>query len=144
MNLCLLKNISKVNKNPSILSYGKLQEINNSKYFKRPFRISMGFGLHLGWGIEGPIGSQFKMDCSYISPNVCIASSLEKITQQYGVDILISDSLYNNLSQPLKELCRKIDIIKLNRLDNEIELYTIDVILDYIKPGKFKKPIKMF
>jgi len=30
----------------------------------------MSFGLHLGWAIEGAIGSYFKIDVSYLSPNV--------------------------------------------------------------------------
>ena len=50
----------------------------------------MGFGLHFGWGIEGAIGksnkffvfliffkgSEFKIDASYLSPNVNMAERL--------------------------------------------------------------------
>lgn len=32
----------------------------------------MGFGLHFGWAIEGSIGSEYKIDASYLSPNVYI------------------------------------------------------------------------
>ena len=38
--------------------------------------VKMGFGLHVGWAIEGAIGSQFKIDASYLSPNVNMASRL--------------------------------------------------------------------
>jgi len=55
----------------------------------------MGFGLHLGYGIEGPVGSIFKMEASYLSPNVNIAARLETATKQFGVSILISGKLYN-------------------------------------------------
>jgi class 3 adenylate cyclase len=41
----------------------------------------MGFGLHVGWAIEGAIGSFFKIDASYLSPNVNIASKLEGATK---------------------------------------------------------------
>jgi len=34
------------------------------------FRVNMGFGIHVGWAIEGAIGSDFKIDASYLSPNV--------------------------------------------------------------------------
>lgn len=37
----------------------------------------MGFGLHYGWAIEGAIGSEFKIDASYLSPNVNTAAWLE-------------------------------------------------------------------
>lgn len=53
----------------------------------------MGFGLHVGWGIEGAIGSEFKIDASYLSPNVNMASRLEAATKQYGVPLLISSDL---------------------------------------------------
>ena len=33
----------------------------------------MGFGLHVGWAIEGAIGSEYKIDASYLSPNAFIA-----------------------------------------------------------------------
>jgi class 3 adenylate cyclase len=45
------------------------------------YAIKIGFGLHVGWAIEGPIGSQFKIDASYLSPNVNIASRLEAATK---------------------------------------------------------------
>jgi class 3 adenylate cyclase len=50
----------------------------------------MGFGLHVGWAIEGAIGSFYKIDASYLSPNVNMASRLEAATKQYGVQLLIS------------------------------------------------------
>jgi hypothetical protein len=47
----------------------------------------MGFGLHIGnlkknkiyigWAIEGAIGSEYKIDASYLSPNVNISARLE-------------------------------------------------------------------
>ena len=45
------------------------------------FKVRMGFGLHYGWAIEGAIGSNFKIDASYLSPNVNIASRLEAATK---------------------------------------------------------------
>ena len=59
----------------------------------------MGFGLHVGWGIEGAIGSEFKIDASYLSPNVNLAARLEAASRQYGVPLLLSGSL--------RDLCTK-------------------------------------
>ena len=58
----------------------------------------MGFGLHQGWAIEGAIGSFFKVDASYLSPNVNMAARLEAATNMFGVPILISDSLRDLMS----------------------------------------------
>ena len=55
----------------------------------------MGFGLHIGWAIEGAIGSSFKIDASYLSPNVNMASRLEAATKHYGVMILFTGDLYD-------------------------------------------------
>ena len=54
------------------------------------YKVEMGFGLHIGWAIEGAIGSEFKIDASYLSPNVNMASRLEAATKQFGVNFLIS------------------------------------------------------
>lgn len=45
------------------------------------FRVRMGFGLHYGWAIEGAIGSEYKIDASYLSPNVNISARLEAATK---------------------------------------------------------------
>lgn len=59
------------------------------------YKVRMGFGLNLGWAIEGAIGSAFKIDASYLSPNVNMASRLEAATKQFRTDLLISEKLYN-------------------------------------------------
>jgi len=53
------------------------------------YRVKMGFGLHVGWAIEGAIGSSFKIDASYLSPNVNMASRLEAATKQFGTGLLV-------------------------------------------------------
>lgn len=55
----------------------------------------MGFGLASGWSIEGSLGSEYKIDASYLSPHVNMASRLEGATKAYGVPLLIADSVYN-------------------------------------------------
>lgn len=54
------------------------------------YSVKMGFGLHLGWAIEGAIGSEYKIDASYLSPNVNMASRLEAATKQFGSFMLVS------------------------------------------------------
>jgi len=61
----------------------------------------MGFGLHYGWSFEGAIGSEFKIDASYLSPNVNMAARLEAATRQFGVEILISGPLINIMSEKM-------------------------------------------
>ena len=49
------------------------------------FRLRLGFGLHHGWAIEGAIGSEHKVDASYLSPHVNMSARLEAATKQFGV-----------------------------------------------------------
>lgn len=57
------------------------------------YEISMGYGLHSGWAIEGAIGSDLKIDASYLSPNVNLASRLEAASKQYRVPLLFSSDV---------------------------------------------------
>jgi class 3 adenylate cyclase len=41
------------------------------------YRVGVGFGLHVGWAVEGPIGSSQKIDVSYVSPHVTAAEYLQ-------------------------------------------------------------------
>ena len=62
------------------------------------YEVKMGFGLHQGWAIEGALGSQYKIDASYLSPHVNMSNRLEEMTKAYEAPILISGELYDNLS----------------------------------------------
>lgn len=64
--------------------------------------MRLGFGLHVGWAIEGAIGSEYKIDASYLSPNVNMASRLEAATKQFGTTILISEDFARMLSPPVR------------------------------------------
>ena len=91
------------------------------------YTVKMGFGLHVGWAIEGAIGSEFKIDASYLSPNVNMASRLEAATKQYGVPILISGSIFDLLTPGAKKYCRKIDRVTVKGSLKPMRLYTPDV-----------------
>ncbi len=94
----------------------------------------MGFGLHIGWAIEGAIGSAYKIDASYLSPNVNMASRLEAATKQFGVNFLISENLHDVLTPGMQNFCRNIDRVTVKGSNKPIRLYTIDMNLDNISP----------
>lgn len=98
-----LKIIANLNREPAILAYRNNKEINE---VMPNFKIKMGFGLHIGWAIEGAIGSFFKIDASYLSPNVNMSSRLEAACKQFGVWILVSDELWSKLSKKAQRKMR--------------------------------------
>ena len=127
--------IKKIHKSQSILELNKDQDL--QERFGKNFKIKMGFGLHIGWGIEGAIGSFYKIDCSYLSPNVNIAARLETATNIYGVDILLSGNLHSCFSEYTQKLCRQIDTVALKGCLFPVKLYTVDLNHN-LQPGKLK------
>lgn len=93
-------------------------------------RVNLSCGLHKGWAIEGAVGSEFKIDASYLSPNVSIATTLERATDLYGITIMAAQSVVELCSKPLKSKCRLIDRVLITGSTTPMELYCID--LDYM------------
>jgi len=87
------------------------------------FTVRMGYGLHLGWAVEGAVGSKHKVDATYLSPNVNMASRLEAATKQYSVNILMSHTVYEGMSAELQGECREIDRVTVKGSDQPIGLY---------------------
>lgn len=123
--LSFLDIIKKLRRDKDIRKYIKHEQLKKS--FKNKFETKLNFGLHVGWSIEGGIGSSFKVDFSYLSPNVNISSRLETAAKFYQVELLISGVLYNLLSPEMQIVCRKIDIVMVKGSKHPIELYTIDL-----------------
>src|SRR4051794_32396676 len=88
--LSFVKIISSLKRSRKLVKYKEHKGLNE----RMPnYSVKMGFGLHVGWAIEGAIGSFYKIDASYLSPNVNMASRLEAATKQFGVPLLISGEL---------------------------------------------------
>jgi len=90
-------------------------------------RVALTFGLHFGWAIEGAVGSEFKIDASYLSPTVSVAESCERATKVYGVSMIISKAVISHCSKSLTYECRLIDHVEIKGSKEPIELYTVDL-----------------
>src|SRR5574343_456730 len=93
--LSFLKIISGIKKSRKLLKYKEHKGLND----RMPnYSVKMGFGLHVGWAIEGAIGYFYKIDASYLSQNVKMAYRLEAATKQFGVPLLISGQLVDAMT----------------------------------------------
>ena len=103
--------------------------------------VQLGCGLYAGKAVQGAIGSQRKIDPTYVSESVNRAEFLESSTKKYGVKMLMSDSFYRLLQPSCKRRCRKVDQLILSHEDNlaeeeaylsgdKMELYTFDMDID--------------
>ena len=97
--ISFLKIISAIRTSRKLVKYKENKALNE----RMPnYSVKMGYGLHVGWAIEGAIGSFYKIDASYLSPNVNMASRLEAATKQFGVPLLISGELYDIFTEKTK------------------------------------------
>lgn len=93
-------------------------------------RVHLSIGLHKGWAIEGAVGSEFKIDCSYLSPNVSIATSIERSTEVYNVSVIVAQSVIDLVSYNMRAQCRLMDKVIIRGSPAPMELYCVD--LDYM------------
>ena len=93
-----------------------------------PFKVRMGFGLHIGWAIEGAIGSKYKIDASYLSPNVNLSARLEAATHQFHTPMLMSHWFVEEMSEEARKLCRLIDRVTVKGSEIPMGVYTFDII----------------
>lgn len=90
------------------------------------YEVRLGMGLHLGYSVEGPLGSPYKIDPTYLSPHVKMSERLESSTKVYKVPLLISGALYEFLSRTTKGYCRAVDYVVFKGKSDPTMLYTID------------------
>lgn len=107
--LAFIKIVADINRSDDLVAYRDHPKI--KARFGQNHRVKMGFGLHVGWAIEGAIGSRFKIDASYLSPNVNMAARLESATKQFGAVCLLSDPFYQLLSASAQHKTRQIDVV---------------------------------
>ncbi|KAG5192331.1 hypothetical protein JKP88DRAFT_250870 [Tribonema minus] len=91
-----------------------------------PFRINMGFGLHVGWAIEGAVGSDEKVEATYLSPHVNMSARMETAARQYGVEVLLSGDFYELLSTEAQRFCRLLDVVVVKGSHLPMPIYTYD------------------
>merc|ERR1711865_1085875 len=65
------------------------------KRFGVGFKIKMGFGMHVGWAVEGAIGSELKIDATYLSPHVEMSDRLEAASKIFGAKLNMSHWFVN-------------------------------------------------
>ena len=105
------------------------------------YSVRLGFGLHLGWAIEGAIGSYYKIDASYLSPHVNMAGRLEEMTKAFGAPMLISGSVYDFFTEGCKAMCRQIDHVIIKGMDETLRLYTCDAYIEDLVLEEDKPPL---
>ena len=124
--ICSIKTLVKVTRSSEMANYLGRAGMNNVGAF---LSNQLSVGLHVGWGYEGPVGSAFKIDATYLSPHVNKAARLESATKQYGVQLLASEEFVERLDDEIRPFLRHIDTVMLKGTSEGCRIYSFDMCL---------------
>jgi class 3 adenylate cyclase len=130
--VAFLRVIVSLDASPTLRAYEQHPAI-EAAFGRGNFAVQLGFGLHCGWAIEGPIGSRYKIDASYLSAHVNLSEALQDLTKEYGTPLLVSGEFYTLLSPYLKSFMRRIDVVRVVGRDVPLNLYAFDIHADALK-----------
>ncbi|MBN2618598.1 MAG: adenylate/guanylate cyclase domain-containing protein [Spirochaetales bacterium] len=93
----------------------KLEEFNSKRESEGLFTIKIGIGIHTGEVIAGNVGNSNKLEYTVIGDTVNVASRIESLTKQFETELLIGETVYNNLSlnSTVKKRFEKLDGVTL-------------------------------
>lgn len=86
----------------------------------------MTFGMDAGWAIEGAVGSSYKIDATYLSSHLNMASRMMCAAKQFKVAILITQQMQELLSKSAKKVMRHIDTVIVKGSKIPTRVYTYD------------------
>ena len=125
--LCFCKTIVELNRGQEfICNFSASASIRLMKRFP-DYKVRIGSGLHVGWAVEGAIGSDTKIDASYLSPHVNRTEFLESSTKEYGVSLLLSEPFYFLLSSTAKQYLRQVDCVRVSDQEEPFGMFTYDM-----------------
>jgi Adenylate and Guanylate cyclase catalytic domain len=90
------------------------------------YRVDIIYGMDAGWAVEGAVGSEYKIDATYLSPHVNMASRMMSASKQYGVTILLSKAVEELLSRTCRKKLRHLDTVFVKGSKVKQEIFTYD------------------
>jgi len=89
-------------------------------------KVQMSFGMDAAWAVEGAVGSSYKIDATYLSPHVNMASRMMCACRQFKLTILMSQAVQELLSREARECVRHVDTVFVKGSIMKQRIYTYD------------------
>jgi len=137
--LTFAKIIGAIHRSPTLASYRGHPGLQNKLGSK--YRVHLTCGLHCGWAIEGAVGSEYKIEASYLSPHVSVTMNIEDATNSYGVCFLATQAVVRLATDEMRRKCRLIDNVLVPGSSRPLELYSLD--LDWSAVEVEEAPLEM-
>jgi hypothetical protein len=117
-----LKIRGEIKVNDALKNDRTFKQLNQAKSLK--YHIKLAYSLHVGWAIEGAIGSLRKVDPCYVSPDVNLTTRLNDASKEYNVQLLMSNHFVKHLNGQLNAECRPVDRVQVKGIEDPVTLYT--------------------
>ena len=101
-------------------------------------------GIHIGWAIEGAMGSDFKVDPSYLSKTINLSLDIAQATLNYKTSLIFSKDFASLIKSKIKKHFRKINIAKCKLIKIPLDLLTIDLHIEEIDKERNSKNMEEF
>lgn len=102
-----------------------LAEIDTSRLiFPQGMNLDIGIGIHQGEMIVGNIGCNDKTDYTVIGDSVNLTSRIEGLTKSYGARIMVSQAIYDELSDDMN--CLLLDKVRVKGKNLGVQVYRVD------------------
>lgn len=119
----MLKSFAGIHRDRKLMAYGRDFRLSAGV---GTFDINMVFGMDAGWAVEGAVGSEYKIDATYLSPHVNMASRMMSACKHYGVTIMLSEAVQELMSNVAKSKLRSLDRVTVKGSTWVQKIYTYD------------------